>query len=123
MKVCSAEETCKEGVDFSVKKINVNNWVQDMDIRCFSRWNIGMYGSMFFIGAMVGNIILAKYGDTIGRVKLLRVSLVLSLICYGSILYVIRNKILIYIPIFIYGFVACWCSNLAYIYGLEVIES
>jgi MFS family permease len=82
-----------------------------------------MYGSIFFIGRLAGNLILAKYGDSIGRIKLLRVSLVLSMMCYGSIVYVIRNNILVYVPIFIYGLVSCWRCNLSYIYGLEIISS
>lgn len=94
-----------------------------MGLRCFSRWNIGMYGSTFFIGRLTGNVFLAKYGDVLGRIQLLRYSLVLSLICYGSIVFIIRNKVVLYAPIFVYGLISCWRCNLSYIYGLEVIES
>ena len=94
-----------------------------MGLRCFSRWSIGMYGSTFFIGRLTGNLFLAKFGDSIGRIELLRYSLAMSILCYGSIIFIIRNKIILYAPIFIYGLISCWRCNLSYIYGLEVIES
>jgi hypothetical protein len=54
---------------------------------------------------------------------MLRISLILSLICYGSIVFLVRDRGIVYAPIFGFGLVSCWRCNLSYIYGLEIIES
>ena len=66
---CSNFETCSsEVLDFRVEKQTLHNWVQDFDIRCTSKWLIGLYGSSFFIGRLMGNMLLAHFGDSIGRI-------------------------------------------------------
>ena len=121
---CSNYETCSsEVLDFRVEKQTLNNWVQDFDIRCTSKWLIGLYGAIFFFGRLAGNIFLAHYGDSIGRIMLLRVSQAITLISYITIVFLTRNPFSLYVPIFLIGLVSCWRCSLSYIYGQEIINS
>jgi hypothetical protein len=54
--------------------IVLENWMKDLDLRCAEKWKIGMFGSNFFIGNVIGSTILSSYGDTIGRIPLIKVA-------------------------------------------------
>jgi MFS family permease len=82
-----------------------------------------MFGSMFFVGKVVGMITLSHMGDSIGRIKLLRFSQTVTLLCYIAITCFINDAKLLTIPIFIAGLFSCWRTNLAYIYGQEIFSS
>lgn len=78
---------------------------------------------MFFIGKVVGMATLSSLGDSIGRIKLLRFSQSLTLLCYISITCFIQDSKYLTIPIFIAGLFSCWRTNLSYIYGQEIFSS
>jgi hypothetical protein len=86
-------------------------------LRCVENWKIGMFGSIFFVGHVLGSIFLAGFGDTIGRIQLMRVSQGISLISYIIITYFTRNLMVIYALLFLIGLLSCWRLSLSYIYG------
>jgi len=45
--------------------------MQDLDLRCAEKWQIGLFGSVFFIGNVIGSTLLSEYGDSIGRITLI----------------------------------------------------
>lgn len=69
------------------------------------------------MGYVVGTIFLAKYGDIIGRIKVLRVGLAFSLMIYGIVIFISRNAILTYMLLFFFGVFANIRVNLGFIYG------
>lgn len=102
--------------------IVLDNWMIDLDLRCAEKWKIGMFGSNFFIGNVIGSTILSSYGDTIGRIPLIKVSQGLTLLSYSYIVYFTRDDITIYSLFFLIGLLSCWRLSLGYIYGMEIIS-
>jgi len=100
----------------------VYNWIGDMDLRCTPNWQIGLFGSIFFIGHVLGSTFLAQYGDSIGRIILMRLSQGLTLLAYIIVVYFSRNFLLIYLMIFIIGMLSCWRLSLSFIYGQEIVK-
>jgi MFS family permease len=78
---------------------------------------------MFFIGKVAGMVSLSHLGDTIGRIKLLRFSLIVTVACYFAITFLIQDSKYLVIPIFIAGLFSCWRVNLSYIYVQEMVET
>mmetsp|Transcript_6148 Transcript_6148/g.9877 ORF Transcript_6148/g.9877 Transcript_6148/m.9877 type:complete len:254 (+) Transcript_6148:84-845(+) len=65
----------------------LHNWIEEFDLRCSERWEIGLFGSIFFVGHVIGSIILSGLGDTVGRIPLMRVGQGATLISYIYIVY------------------------------------
>jgi MFS family permease len=82
-----------------------------------------LYGSVFFLGRLTGNVILAHLGDSIGRIQLMRLSQAVTLVSYVTIVFLTRDPLVLYGPIFLIGLVSCWRCSLSYIYGQEIINS
>jgi MFS family permease len=101
----------------------LHNWIEDLHLRCVSNWEIGMFGSVFFLGNVMGGILLSSFGDTHGRIGLIRLSMGLSLLMYIVITYLTRDILVIYFGLFFIGFLSCWRLSLAYIYGQEIVGS
>lgn len=80
-----------------------------------------MFGSIFFIGHVIGSTLLSEYGDTIGRIPMLRFGQGISTLCYFIIVFFSRNVYVIYSLMFIFGMLSCCRSNLAFIYGQEIL--
>ena len=100
---------------------SLNNWIQYLNLRCSNGWEIGMFGSCFFFGYVVGIFFLAKRGDTIGRIKMLRFGLITSTILYFFIDFVSQQLYFHYVLIFIYGFLANIRTNICFIYSQETV--
>ena len=96
--------------------------MQDLNLRCAEKWEIGLFGSIFFIGNVIGSIFLSEYGDSIGRIVLMKVSQAITLVCYFNIVFFARNIVIIYFLIFIIGLLSGWRLYLGYIYGSEIVK-
>ena len=80
-----------------------------------------MFGSIFFIGHVCGSYFLAEYGDTIGRILLMKIGQGSTLASYITIVYFTRSVPVIYALIFVFGMLSCWRLSLAYIYASEIV--
>ena len=80
-----------------------------------------MFGSIFFIGHVFGSYFLAEYGDTVGRILLIKIGQGTTLVSYALIIYVTRSVPVIYCLIFTFGMLSCWRLSLAYIYASEIV--
>jgi MFS family permease len=78
---------------------------------------IGLFGTIFFIGNVAGSFFLSKYGDTVGRIKLIRIGQSITIICYTTIIFFTTNLFVIYALIFVIGALSCWRLSLGFIYG------
>ena len=124
--ICTRHQTCEPGVEFEIKTegaIYLHNWIEDLNLRCVENWKIGMFGSIFFMGHVMGSVFLAGYGDTYGRIYLMRVGQGVSLVAYIWIVYFSRNLLVIYTLLFVVGLLSCWRLSLSYIYGQEIVAS
>jgi MFS family permease len=81
-----------------------------------------MMGSSFFIGNLIGGLFLANLGDKVGRIKMLRAGLTLTIVFYGVIIHVSNSLTLNCIMIFGVGLFSCFRLNISFIYGMEIIQ-
>jgi hypothetical protein len=65
--------------------------MKDLNLRCTEKWKIGLFGSNFFIGNVIGSSTLSSYGDTIGRIPLIKIGQGLTLVCYALIVFFTRD--------------------------------
>lgn len=99
----------------------LQNWISDLDLRCVDRWKIGLFGTAFFMGNVIGSSVLSSYGDTIGRIPLIRISQSITLAAYTYIVYFTRDITTICSLLFLIGLLSSWRLSLGYIYGQEII--
>ena len=72
--VCSMAETCEDKFNFDLSNKSesfrngfvvdtenhyLNNWIEIFDLRCSERWEIGLFGALFFIGHVIGSLSLS----------------------------------------------------------------
>lgn len=90
-------------------------------MRCTEKWKIGFFGSNFFFGNVIGSTLLAEYGDTIGRIPLIRVGQMVTVLSYSTIVFWTRDTLSIYALFFVIGLFSSWRLSLGFIYGSEII--
>ena len=135
---CSAKETCqpefnhllsdgRSGLEEdgylvdTTSPTTLDNWIGRFNLRCSKGWEIGFFGAAFFLGYVVGIFFLAKRGDVIGRIPMMRFGLTCSAVIYLSIVLITFPLEIHYFLIFAYGFFANIRTNISYLYGQETI--
>jgi MFS family permease len=66
---CSRDTACQAGnwrLDWTSEK-TLNNWITDMDLYCSEKWMIGLLGSIYYQGNLLGSILLSNLPDIYGR--------------------------------------------------------
>jgi len=97
--------------------ISLHNWVEDLNLRCSTGFQIGFFASSFFIGHVLGTTLLARYGDIIGRIKMIRIGITFTVAVYAAILIYTKVIVMNYAFLFILGFFSNVRINLGYLYG------
>ena len=59
---------------------SLHNWVETFNLRCSTKYEIGFITASFYIGQFFGTSILSQFGDKIGRIEVLRKTLLVSFI-------------------------------------------
>lgn len=128
---CDRLDTCPRVIgrlpldqpNFSVNWENstsLHNMVDVLDLRCAESWRIGLLGSSFFVGAVLGNLFISGLGDSMGRIAVMRIGLVITAATYFLFMFVSRSLILDYILLTLFGSMQCWRENVAFLYSQEI---
>ncbi|CAI2367215.1 unnamed protein product [Moneuplotes crassus] len=56
---------------------SINNWVDEMDLMCATKFQIGLFGSIYFLGFAFSGVFL-KFSDHFGRRKIIQVGCLFS---------------------------------------------
>lgn len=70
---CSKEKICDENIPKDHYRADTNddeyfdNWVEKFDMLCEPKWKVGLIGSMYFIGVIVGMTFVPLLSDLYGR--------------------------------------------------------
>lgn len=67
---CEKEEICKNNLDYLPDKEEpeyLDNWVQKFDMLCQPKEKVGMLGSAYFVGILLGLLIVPRLSDKYGR--------------------------------------------------------
>ena len=72
---CSREDFCDKGQVASGISYTINwdsvyslhNWIEPLNLACASDFEIGLFGSLYFVGFAVGAFSVVRLGDVYGR--------------------------------------------------------
>ncbi|CAI2386847.1 unnamed protein product [Moneuplotes crassus] len=123
---CTVETVCantQEGFetryDWS-SETTIDNWITRLGLECVDSSKIGIIGSLFFLGFVLGAGFLLRLADIKGRKPILMASLIVSLFFGVGYLFV-QNIYHIYILTFINGIVGSVRISCSYMYEMEMI--
>ena len=80
----------------------IQNWITRMNLYWISKFELGLFGSLYFLGFVFGALTLLRLGDIFGR-KPIWLFTSISLLFVYLIFYFVENLYLIYFFIFIWG--------------------
>jgi MFS family permease len=72
---------------------------------------------------VIGTAILARFGDTVGRISMMRLGMFCTIIIYSMMVFFSRTLEFTYLLIFGIGVFSCFRLNLGFIYGQEIVKS
>ena len=79
----------------------IYNWAVQMELYCTSKFRIGLFGSVYFVGFVFSGFIL-MLSDKYGRLKLTQYGTILAAVCV-SFLYFTTSINIAYFLIFLIG--------------------
>jgi len=73
-KICNKQEFCSldikgnrnDYIDWS-NKYSLHNWITSLDLHCGSSFEIGIFGSLFFLGYLSSCLVFPPLADQYGR--------------------------------------------------------
>lgn len=64
---CNNEIICKtEGITYDIdwsSSLSLHNWMEEMDMICWPNYQIGMFGTMYFMGFAISGVLLQFIGQ------------------------------------------------------------
>ena len=94
-------------VDYN-DEFSFHNWMTDQSLYCYSSFEIGLLGSLFFLGFAISGILL-KFSDIIGRKMVMQVGTLLQAVCC-YLFYFTDNIYIIYGTLLLLGIT--WGKNM-----------
>jgi MFS family permease len=78
---CHLVDICKNIENFEILKIeetSIHGWAYEYDLICNKSFYLPLIGTCFFIGAIIGCIMLAPFPDRYGRLPILKIILIIN---------------------------------------------
>lgn len=98
----------------------VENWVTKFNMICSKPFSVALFGALYFVGFVLGSVIILPLADIFGRKPVILLSTIISIPIYYVLLD--SNEIIyIYIMLTIIGAVSIAKFSTGYIYMLELI--
>ena len=73
------ELTVEHRVDTD-SKYSLQNWIAEYGMTCATRYEFGLFGSMFFFAVVISSLLFAPLGDKLGRKVIVLVGMILCAI-------------------------------------------
>ena len=89
-------------------------------MECASRYEWGLFGSLFFFAGVVGSIILTPFADWIGRRKILIIGLIIQALSMTALL-LTKSPYLAYTLVFLIGLAVPPRQTVGFIYCMEFL--
>ena len=97
-----------------------SNWVDALDIFCISGFKMGLFGSLFYVGYVIGSLSFLRLGDVYGRKWVLVAALTLQTLILLAFYFVWKQWVF-YVLMFLLGFGASVREGLSYVYAMEML--
>lgn len=65
----------------------LNNWIVEMNLYCSEKWMIGLLGSIYFQGHLLGSVLLSNLPDIYGRKSWVRYSLFFHIVLFTIMMF------------------------------------
>jgi len=91
-------------------------------MRCATGVAVGLIGTSFFVGVILGNLLLSRIADLYGRVRVIRISLLNTTFCYLLIFYLNHNIYALYAIYFLFGITSTFRMGAGFLYSMEIVR-
>lgn len=108
-------------VDWS-KDTSLQNWIIDMNLACTSKAQIGLIGSMQFVGWMIASCFLPRLSDIYGRKYIFIGSILLQLVSFIALFFSKSAEVTIGIMFFM-GFSGVGRCSICFLYLMELLPA
>ena len=98
------------------------NWAYDMELFCTSSFEIGLFGSLYFVGFMLGSLTLLRLADIFGRRPIYFLGIVLHLASLTLAIF-IESLLSRYLCIAALGVATAITVNCTFVYMLELVPA
>lgn len=102
--------------------VTLVNWIVDFKLACWNKHYLGLLGTSYFGGFLLGSFFMMAFGDHIRRKVLIVIGLAMHLICNIAIFFVTSPGYL-YFYMTIVGLRTPFSGHLAYVLMIELIDS
>lgn len=99
---------------------SLNNWILQLNLFCSSSFEIGFFGSCFFLGYISSCLVFPPLADKYGRKKFIIAVQIEQGLCFLALI-LIRNTYVYYIAIFIIGSSVPLKNMIAYTHLMEFL--
>jgi MFS family permease len=89
-------------VNYSGDRDSIDNLINQLDFHCAPDFMVGLFGSFFLLGMVIGCLTLARMGDIYGRKKVFILGMVCQVAACGGLL-VSRSAPIDYILMLVLG--------------------
>jgi MFS family permease len=124
---CSKQQFCsinpplpRENYIDWTNKYSLKNWIITLDLYCGSSFEIGLFGSLFFLGYLCSCLVFPPMADIYGRKIFVIIVCIEQCICFLALLF-IPNTYVFYIAIFIFGSSVPLKGMIAYTHLMEFL--
>ena len=89
---CDSETICynKDINRFIKNPSSIDNYSYKFDLYCNKKYFIGLFGTCYFFGAMIGSVLIAPLVDKYGRERIFKILIFLTLILNLNLIFVIN---------------------------------
>ena len=119
---CSREEACDQYPGQYQLEYSLYNWNDAFDLECASKSRLGLIGSIFFIGWMLGALVFPRLADLWGRKPIILGSFAAQLLVILMLL-LATNLETVYAALFILGLKVSPGNQVSYVLMLEFAEA
>lgn len=115
------DKACAVGTKWHINwehEHSINNWIVDLDLYCVDKWKIGLFGSMYYLGFLLGSVAFINVSDIYGRKLWARVSFIGHWATFLCIMWInsLNGR---YFFIFLCGFIGSMRCSVSYTSGCE----
>jgi MFS family permease len=106
--------------NFDGDRETFHNWMTNMDLTCISSFHLGLFGSLYFVGYVIGTLTLLRLGDIIGRKPVVTATSAGLIGLFAAFIFV-NNLYAVYVMLVLTGLLSITKGALSYMYMLEIL--
>ena len=106
-------------IDYDSKE-TITNWITSMDLVWAEDYEIGLFGTLYFVGFFVGSAFFLQIADVKGR-RIVTIVGIIGCIASALLIYANNNQVLTYLCVLVLGVFTTLRILVGYIFALELV--